>query len=67
MDKPLSEYLSLSNPQNLAAYQKSGGYEGFNNALKMQPKEVQQQVSDRRCDQRPLGRTSAQLWHPCNP
>jgi len=46
MDKPLSEYLDLNNPQNVSAYQSTGGYEGFHNALKMQPQEVQQQVSD---------------------
>lgn len=46
MDKPLSEYLDLNNPQNVLAYQSTGGYEGFYNALKMQPQEVQQQVSD---------------------
>ena len=46
MDKPLSQYLDLDNPQNLSAYKKTGGYAGFNNALKLQPQEVQQQVSD---------------------
>ena len=46
MDKPLSQYLDLNNPQNLLAYQSIGGYEGFKNALKMQPQEVQQQVSE---------------------
>ncbi|MGK0409637.1 MAG: NADH-quinone oxidoreductase subunit F [Shewanella psychromarinicola] len=46
MDKPLSAFLDLNNPQNVVAYQSTGGYEGFNNALKMQPQEVQQQVSD---------------------
>jgi len=46
MDKPLSQYLDLSNPQNLRTYQSTGGYEGFKNALKMQPQEVQQRVSE---------------------
>jgi NADH-quinone oxidoreductase subunit F len=46
MDKPLSQYLDLSNPQNLRTYQSTGGYEGFKNALKMQPQEVQQWVSE---------------------
>jgi NADH-quinone oxidoreductase subunit F len=46
MDKPLSQYLDLDKPQNLAAYQSTGGYSGFANALKMQAQEVQQQVSD---------------------
>lgn len=46
MDKPLSQYLDLSNPQNLRTYQSTGGYEGFKNALKMQPQEVQKRVSE---------------------
>jgi NADH-quinone oxidoreductase subunit F len=46
MDKPLSQYLDLSNPQNMRTYQSTGGYEGFKNALKMQPQEVQQRVSE---------------------
>ncbi|MFQ3235038.1 MAG: NADH-quinone oxidoreductase subunit F [Paraglaciecola sp.] len=44
--QPLSTHLDVVNPQNLKAYQSTGGYEGFNNALKMQPQEVQQQVTD---------------------
>ena len=46
MDKPLSQYLDLSNPQNMRTYQSTGGYEGFKNALKVQPQEVQQRVSE---------------------
>ena len=44
--KPLSSNLDVANPQNLKAYQSTGGYQGFNNALKVQPQEVQQQVAD---------------------
>jgi NADH-quinone oxidoreductase subunit F len=46
MFKPLSQHLDLKKPQNLTAYQHNGGYQGFSNALNMQPKDVQQQVSD---------------------
>jgi NADH-quinone oxidoreductase subunit F len=46
MDKPLTAHLNVQQPQNIAAYQKSGGYQGFLNALKLEPGQVQQQVSD---------------------
>ncbi|WP_438865371.1 NADH-quinone oxidoreductase subunit NuoF [Neptunicella sp.] len=44
--KPLTQYLDRVNPQDLAAYQNTGGYQGFTNALAMTAKEVQQQVTD---------------------
>lgn len=44
--KPLTQYLDRVNPQDLAAYQNTGGYQGFTNALAMSAKEVQQQVTD---------------------
>lgn len=46
MDKPLTANLDVANPQNLSAYQSTGGYLGFENALKLAPQEVQQQVKD---------------------
>lgn len=46
MDKPLTANLDVANPQNLNAYQSTGGYLGFENALKLAPQEVQQQVKD---------------------
>lgn len=46
MDKPLTAHLDRNNPQNLAAYQSTGGYEGFKKALGMSPEDVQQQVKD---------------------
>ncbi|WP_339901168.1 NADH-quinone oxidoreductase subunit NuoF [Paraglaciecola polaris] len=45
-DRPLSTHLDVENPQNLSAYQSTGGYQGFSNALKISPHEVQQQVTD---------------------
>jgi len=45
-DRPLSTHLDVENPQNLSAYQSTGGYQGFSNALKISPQEVQQQVTD---------------------
>lgn len=46
MDKPLTANLDINNPQNLTAYQSTGGYKGFQNALKISPSDVQQQVKD---------------------
>lgn len=46
MDKPLTANLDINNPQNLMAYQSTGGYQGFQNALKISPTDVQQQVKD---------------------
>ncbi|MDN4502910.1 NADH-quinone oxidoreductase subunit NuoF [Alteromonadaceae bacterium BrNp21-10] len=45
-NRPLTEHLDRSNPQDIKAYQSSGGYQGFKNALAMEPQAVQQQVSD---------------------
>ncbi|WP_416306922.1 NADH-quinone oxidoreductase subunit NuoF [Neptunicella sp. SCSIO 80796] len=46
MYKPLTQYLDRNHPQNLDAYQKNGGYQGFAKALSLSPKEVQQEVTD---------------------
>jgi NADH-quinone oxidoreductase subunit F len=46
MHNPLSAHLDITNPQNLDAYRHTGGYQGFSNALKMQPQDVQQQVTE---------------------